>query len=363
MKIFNTIDEMEQSAAEMTIAEAVIGDSPLSGYLGSSPYGGPNCHHLEDEWADAFKVKHAIVVNSATSGLLAACMAIDMGPGDEVIVSPYTMSATAAAPKLLGARIVWADIDPETYCLDPIEVSNAITRHTKAVIVTNLFGQPANLHELKDICDQQGVYLIEDNAQAIFAKEYDKYTGTIGHMGVFSLNVHKHLQVGEGGIVVTNVPVLDQNLREAMNHGEMRGAVRVGLNLRMTEVTAAMAREQLHKGPEIMKRRIEIGNKISAEVLRQMVPIIWPMEREDCVHAYYAWGGYLLKEPRTGYLPKPFKRGYLRPLYELPAFKGEHPFMPVVERVESNMVLFEVCAFDPTDEEIVEMVERLGRAF
>lgn len=362
IKRFNTIDEMEQSAAEMAIAEAVIGDSPLSGYLGSSPHGGPNCHHLEDEWADTFKVNHAVAVNSATSGLLAACMAIGIGHGDEVIVSPYTMSATAAAPKLLGARIVWADIDPETYCLDPIEVSNAITRKTKAVIVTNLFGQTASLHELKDICDQQGVYLIEDNAQAVYAREYDKYTGTIGHMGVFSLNVHKHLQVGEGGIVVTRSPILDTKLREAINHGEMRNAVNVGLNLRMTEVTAAMAREQLKKGPEIIRRRREIGRKISEEVINQGLPIIWPMEREDCVHSFYAWGGYLMQEPIRK-LPEPFRRGYLRPLYELPAFKGEHLFMPVVERVESNMIIFEVCAYDPTDDEIYHLVDRLGDCF
>jgi perosamine synthetase len=366
MKKFSTIGNMEIDAATYAIVEAIEGTTPLSGYIGSHPYGGPYCRALESAWAETFNIQHAVAVNSATSGLLAACMAIEVGHGDEVIVSPYTMSATAAAPKLLGAKIVWADIDPETYCLDPIEVGNAITARTKAVIVTNLFGQAAPLHKLRDICNDQGVYLIEDNAQAIFAKEYDKYTGTIGHMGVFSLNVHKHLQVGEGGVVVTGSSVLDEKLREAMNHGEMRGGI-LGLNLRMTEVTAAMAREQLHKAPEIMKRRIDIGKKISHEVLNQAVPIMWPTEREDCVHAFYAWGGQLLKEPKTGYLPKPFHRGYLTPLHKLPAFIRSAPAaygpMEVTERIEKNMVLFEVCAFDPTDEEIIQMVKQLGRAF
>src|SRR6266446_243485 len=307
MKIFNTIGGMEIGAAE----EAAH-DYPLSGYLGSEVYGGERCRSLEAKWEAVFSVRNAIAVNSGTSGLLAACMAVDICHGDEVIVSPYTMSATAAVPKILGAKIIFADIERDTFTIDPVDVSNLITPRTEAVIATNLFGHPANLHELRDICDNHGIYLIEDNAQAIFAKEYDKYTGTIGHIGVFSLNVHKHLQVGEGGIIVTDNPWLDKKIREAMNHGEMRGGI-PGLNLRMTEVTAAMAIEQLKKAPQIISSRKHIAKMITGCVSR--LPIAAPMTRQGCEHSYYCWAGLLDDIP--GELPAPFKRGYVHPLYDL----------------------------------------------
>jgi len=285
-------------------------------------------------------------------------MAVGVEHNDEVIVSPYTMSATAAAPKVLGAKIVFADIEPETFTIDPVEVSNGITTKTKAVIVTNLFGHPAHLRELRDICDNRAVYLIEDNAQAIFAKEDGVYTGTIGHIGVFSLNVHKHLQVGEGGVCVTNDAGLAKKLREAMNHGEMRGGI-LGLNLRMTEVTAAMAYEQLQKAPEIMARRRYIAEMITSYMVG--LPVTVTVVRPGCEHSYYCWAG-LLDVPARGPLPEPFKVGYIRPLWFWPIFKSNGPPYPcVVENIEKRIALVEICSIDPTDQEIIQMVEQLGK--
>ena len=352
MKIFNTIDSKEIGAVEEAAHHY-----PLSGYLGSEVYGGDICRDLEIAWSNTFGCKHAIAVNSGTSGLLAACMAADIDQHSEVIVSPYTMSATAAVPKILGAKVVFADIERDTFTIDPVDVSNLITSRTEAVIATNLFGHPANLHELRDICDNHGIYLIEDNAQAIFAKEYDKYTGTIGHIGVFSLNVHKHLQVGEGGIIVTNQDYLDKKIREAMNHGEMRGGI-PGLNLRMTEVTAAMAIEQLKKAPQIMASRKHIAEMITGCVSR--LPIAAPVTRQGCEHSYYCWAGLLDDIP--GELPAPFKRGYVHPLYDMPAFRQNPSIsLPIVEEIERKIILVELCSIDPTDDEIVQMIEELGK--
>jgi len=351
MKNFNTV-----GPEEATAALEVCNRGLLSGYIGSDPYGGPAVTELERDWKTTFKVKHAIAVNSATSGLLAACMAAGVGPEDEVIVSPYTMSASAAAPHVLGAKLVWADIEPENYTIDPVEVSNKITRKTKAVIATNLFGHPAHLRELRDVCDADGVYLIEDNAQAIFSQENGVYTGTIGHIGVFSLNVHKCLQVGEGGVCTTNSSDLDVKLRAAMNHGEMRGSI-VGLNLRMTEVTAAMALAQLKKANGIVESRQDLWHELTLGAAEMRLPISVPHWRSGTVINPYVWGAQLRRATSVVIKP-PFRRGYLRPLYEIKAFRSPD-YLPVVEEVERKMLLVELCAIDPTIQEITTMLTEL----
>ena len=357
MRKFNTINHKEINAASITIMEAYDGHSELSGYLGSEPHGGPMCRALECLWEVTFGIKHAVAVNSATSGLLAACMAIGIKPGDEVIVSPYTMSATAAVPKILGAKIVFADIEDETFGLDPLEVGNLISNpKTKAVIVTNLFGHPARLKELKSLCDNHGVYLIEDNAQSIFAKEGTKYAGTIGHIGVFSLNVHKQIQVGEGGIAVTNDGVLARNLREAMNHGEMRGGI-LGLNLRMTEVTAAMAIEQVKKAERVISEIREFAETVTHFIKRSSLPIVPSIVRKGCVHSYYCWTGIITHDKNLSVGP-PFRRGYMRPLYDLKAF-SPHDQLETVERVQKNLILLEMCAIPDANVGIDDMVRSL----
>jgi len=355
---FNTIDSKEVYAASTTIMEASDDHSPLSGYIGSKADGGPMCRKLEDMWCETFGVHHAVAVNSATSGLLAACMAIEIQAGDEVIVSPYTMSASAAAPKLLGAKIVFADIEEETFGLDPVEVANAITPKTVAVIVTNLFGHPARLHELRAICDENHIYLIEDNAQAIFAKENGKYTGTIGHAGVFSLNVHKQIQVGEGGVVVTNHPDLSIKLREAMNHGEMRGGI-LGLNMRMTEVTAAMAIEQLRKAPQVIDDIRSYAKILTHYIKTFGAPVEPPTVRQDCEHSYYCWAGLIAKDMNIE-VPPPFTRGYMRPLYELRALK-QNIRLDGVEKVQESLILLELCSLHKTAPDVEELVGRLRR--
>lgn len=353
MKPFNSIGQ-----AEADIAHYTVMNKPLSGYVATSAHGGEDVHRLEYQWAKTFKVEHAVACNSGTSGLLAACMAIGIEVGDEVIVSPYTMSATAAAPKLLGAKLVWCDIDPYTYTMDPKLVEGLITNNTMAIIVTNLFGQPAHLKRLASICDKHDIYLIEDNAQAIFASEYDKLCGTVGQFGVFSLNVHKHLQTGEGGVVVCHNVQNDKRLREAINHGEVRGGL-LGLNLRMTEVTAAMAMVQLSKAKAIMKGRLAFAMALEAAVVDAKLPLTIPFARPDCGHAYYCWAAQL-KEPCNKTLPLPWRRGYMKPLYRLPALETEPVCCPVVERIEDKMVLMEICSIDPTPDEIRDMVRRLG---
>lgn len=365
MKPFNTIGDEELQAAI-----DVIKSGNLSGYIGSDPMSGPMTGLLEVDFQKTFNVNSAVAVNSATSGLLAACMAAGVTYGDEVIVSPFTMSATAAAPAVLGAKIVFADIELDTFCLDPASVGEKITHNTRAVIVTNLFGHPAQLHTLRGICDAKNVILIEDNAQGIFAKEDGQFAGTIGHMGVFSFNVHKQAQVGEGGVVVTNSNEFDVALREAMNHGEMRGGM-LGLNLRMTEISAAMARVQLRRAPGIVASRKRIAEELNRipDRLNQAYGetlLHGSITREGCEHAHYVWPmlGTPYVDDNQTLLSAMRKRGfvgnlgYVEPLYHLPAFSGSKPDdRTPADMAHQHLICLELCAIDPTEEELIKAVD------
>ncbi|MHA1570791.1 MAG: DegT/DnrJ/EryC1/StrS family aminotransferase, partial [Alphaproteobacteria bacterium] len=242
--------------AERTAVLEVLDSGCLSGFFGSPGPGfdgGPRIRAFEEAWRAQYDVAHAVSVNSATSGLMALMGAIGISPGDEVIVPPYSMSASALAPLFYGGIPVFADIEPQTFGLDPAAVAAAITPRTKAILVVSLFGHPARLTELRQLADTHGLYLIEDNAQAPLGREDGRWAGTIGHAGVFSLNYHKHIHTGEGGICVTDDDALAQRVRLIRNHGENLVEPLhiadltnlVGMNLRMRDLSAAVGLAQL----------------------------------------------------------------------------------------------------------------------
>lgn len=329
---------------------------PLSGYIGGKPSEGYWVNQLADDWRDTFDVNFAVPCNSATSGLLCACMAAGIGKGDTVWVSTYTMSATAAAPMLLGANVRFMDIDADFFCVNDVFPST----HPKAIIVTNLFGCAVYLTYLRLFCDKYGIAMIEDNAQAPFATCHGRYAGTIGHMGVFSLNVHKHIQCGEGGVVVTADSGLAFALEMAINHGELTQSFRsdvkplVGGNFRMTEPIAAIACAQLKKGPKLVQSRIELAETIT-EIFKQVSFVEPPQKPANDTHVYYMWAGKI-KEPnardirfslvtRLAERGVPFRLGYSPLLHKLFETDDE---CPVAEDLENNRLFsFEVCAYDP----------------
>lgn len=275
----------------------VIESGILSKYLGcwhDDFYGGPQVRALEKEWAEYFEVKHAIAVNSATSGLYCAVGAIGSAPGDEIIVSPYTMSASATAPLIYNAIPVFADIEEGYFCLDPNSIENRITDKTRAIIVVDIFGQPYDADKINSIAKKHNLYVIEDAAQAPGATYKGKYAGTLGDIGIFSLNYHKHIHAGEGGVIVTNNDELAERLQLIRNHAEAvvedKGVENlnnmIGFNLRMTELEAAVARRQLKKLSMLLKARREnvayLRKKLSAVPCLELPP-----ERNECEHSYY----------------------------------------------------------------------------
>jgi dTDP-4-amino-4,6-dideoxygalactose transaminase len=293
---YNTIGVEEEEAVLR-----VLRSGKLSTYLGtwhSDFYGGSEVQSLEKEWAEYFNVKHAISVNSATSGLYAAVGAIGINPGDEVIVSAYTMSASATAILIYGGIPVFADIEEDYYCLDINSIKEKITSKTKAIMIVDIFGQPYDADAINALAKEHNLKVIEDAAQAPNAKYGEKYAGTLGDIGVYSLNYHKHIHCGEGGIIVTDDDELALKLQLIRNHAEAVIGAKgyhhkdelinmVGFNYRMTEIEASIAREQLKKLPMLSDKRIENVKYLERSISK--IPAIRGTKvRENSTHVYYA---------------------------------------------------------------------------
>ena len=294
-KIFsqsNTIGEEEKIAVMK-----VLDSGNLSQYVGSwnkDFKGGPMVQQFENDWAEAFGVKYCHAVNSNTSGLYACIGACDIGPGDEVIVSPYTMTAGAIAPLIYGAVPVFADIDEDIFCLDPKSIEANITPRTKAILIVHICGHPTDMDAVMAIAKKHNLKVIEDCAQSPMSTYKGKFVGTIGDVGIFSLNYHKHIHTGEGGMIVTNDPVIAEKVELIRNHGEavVEGKKTkdlwntFGFNYRMTEMEAAVGIEQLKKLPGLLDRRIANANYLS-RILGELNGIIPPVVKEGCRHVYY----------------------------------------------------------------------------
>lgn len=363
----------------------VVRSGCLSGFFGSWQngfFGGSKVQEFEEAWSKLFNVSYSVSVNSNTSGLYAAMGAVGIGPGDEVIVPPTTMSATAMAPLIYGGVPVFADLDENTFCLSVDSVKACISEKTKAIIVVNLFGQAGPVSELRKLADERGIYLIEDNAQAPLATENGKYCGTIGHIGVFSLNYHKHIHTGEGGMCCTHDERLARRLQMIRNHAEAVAEQAgvddltnlVGFNYRMTELSAAIGLVQLKRIEDHVQRRQQLAENLTGAI-QGFAGLIAPVVRPGCRHVYYDW---ILRynEEETGVSRAVFVKalqaegfpcfeGYVRPLYFLPIFQkkiaiGSHGFpfpdggqvyekglCPVAERLHEKEILgFETCAWE-----------------
>jgi dTDP-4-amino-4,6-dideoxygalactose transaminase len=269
---YKVIGEEEKAAVN-----AVMDSGILSRFLGTwhpDFFGGPEVQAFEKEWAAVSGTKHAISVNSCTSGLYAAVGALGCGPGDEVICSPYTMIASATAAVAFNAVPVFADIDPESYCISAATVAPRITERTKAIIVVHIFGQPADMDPIMQLARRHGIRVIEDCAQVPFGTYKGRPVGSLGDVGVFSLNYHKHIHTGEGGMCTTDDDDLAERLQLIRNHAEAvvekKGvknlANMIGFNFRLGELEAAIGRAQLKKGPALIRQRQENVRYLEAQI-------------------------------------------------------------------------------------------------
>ena len=234
---------------------------------------GPKIKELEDKLCSVTGAKYAVVCSNGTAALHIACLAAGVGEGDEVITTPITFAASANCALYCGARPVFADINPETYNIDPKKVEEAVTNKTKAVVAVDYTGQSAELDPLLDICRANKLILIEDGAHVIGTKYKGRANGSIADMTTFSFHPVKTVTGGEGGAVLTNDETLYKKLLLYRSHGITRdeslmehepdGAwyyeqVALGYNYRMTDIQAALIISQLDKLSMFSERRKEI---------------------------------------------------------------------------------------------------------
>lgn len=262
---------------------------------------GPKVQEFEQAVADYVGAKYAVAVSSGTAALHCAMHALDIGPGDEVIVPPMTFAATANCIVFQGGTPVFADIDPETLLLDPEQVKKRITSKTKAIIAVDYAGHPCDYDALRSLANEHGLVLVADACHALGSKYKDRSVGSLADLTVFSFHPVKHITTGEGGMITTENKELSQRMRIFRNHGittdhrqrEEQGSwfyemVDLGYNFRITDFQCALGMSQLKKLPEWIDRRRKIAQKYN-EALTEINGIEPLALKADVLHAYHLY--------------------------------------------------------------------------
>ena len=325
----------------------VLNEGRLSTFIaepGESFLGGRRIREFERAFAIYHNARFAVAFNSCTAALHAAIVAMGVGLGEEVIVPPYTFTSTATCALMQGAVPVFADVESETFCLDPKAVEKTISSLTRVIIPVHLFGHPAPMDEILSLAKRYHLKVIEDCAQAPGAGYRKQKVGTLGDCGVFSFQESKNMITGEGGMLITNdgdiaeTACLVRNHGEAVVHSEKKRTYRsdlLGWNYRMTEFEAALGIVQLS--------RLELQNQkrrsLSEHLTKQLVGIDGlriPRVREGCDHVYYVYP-LLVDEAQLGLSRDLFVKalraegipvgaGYIKPLYFSPIYQERQTF-------------------------------------
>ncbi|UGQ09524.1 DegT/DnrJ/EryC1/StrS family aminotransferase [Yinghuangia sp. ASG 101] len=291
---------------------------------------GPEVAAFEQEFASIVGGRTSIAVNSGTSGLHLALIAMGVGAGDEVIVPSFSFAATANVVALVGATPVFVDIEPDHFCLDPAAVEAAITPKTAAIMPVHLYGHPADMTRIGAIAERHGVAVIEDACQAHAAALDGTPVGAFGTTAVFSLYPTKNMTSGEGGMVVTDDPAIARKLRLLRNQGMEKRYENevVGFNMRMTDLHAAIGRVQLGRLAGWTARRRENAAHLDAGIAGS--GIVAPPVAAGATHVYHQ---YTVRVPddavsggRDAFAARLTERGvgsgvyYPVPIHRLPSF-------------------------------------------
>ena len=248
---------------------------------------GPEVAAFEDEFSATVERHHCIAVNSGTSALHLGLLAAGIGPGDEVVVPSFTFAATANAVALCGATPVFVDIDPRSFCLDPLAVEAAITPATAAVMPVHLYGHPADMTALTQLAERFGLLVIEDAAQAHLAQFEGRPVGALGTVAAFSFYPTKNMTTGEGGMIVTADAEIAERARLLRNQGMARPYANemIGFNCRMTDLAAAIGRVQLAR----LGQRTEARRANAALFDAALTAVEPPWVDERVQHVYHQY--------------------------------------------------------------------------
>jgi perosamine synthetase len=311
--------------------------------------GGEYVDELEKSFARAIGSRFAVTMSSGTAALHLAMLAARIGPGDEVVVPGFTFAAPANMVLQVGAKPVFADIDPSTWCVDPLSVKRCMTSKTKAIVAVHVYGNVCDMEALKSIAKERDIVCIEDAAEAAFSKYQGKSAGSLGDLGCFSFQATKTITTGEGGAVSTNDEEISRRLRVLRSHG-MRENKRywhdaIGFNYRLTNLQAALGCAQMQDLDRILKDRVRIflryrrnlENETGMEFQRfspSVDPIMWAVALKISPDRFGGDRDWLIAEllkrnveARPGFYP--FS---LMPAYEASP-------LPVSEFISKNVIL------------------------
>lgn len=254
---------------------------------------GPKTAEFEQRFAEAVGSRYAVAVNSGTSGLHLAVRALGIGPGDEVITTPFSFVASSNCILFEGATPVFVDAEDASFNLDPALIEAAITPKTKAILPVHVFGEAARMDAIMAIANKHGLRVIEDACEAIQATYQGQYAGTFGDLAVYGFYPNKQITTGEGGMVVTDDPALYEYCLSARNQGRATDMqwlthVRLGYNYRISEVTAAIGVEQMKKLPEIMALRREKALRYR-ELLQDVPGVRLPEGWDSPAHSWFVF--------------------------------------------------------------------------
>jgi len=284
---------------------------------------GPTIDRFEEHFAEATGAPYAAAVSSGTAGLHLLCISAGIGPGDEVITSPYSFAASANCFIYEGAVPVFADIDPRTLNLDPAAVEAAVTERTKAIVAVDIYGYPCELDELRAIAAKHRLAFIQDSCEALGAEYKGALVGSHGPSAVFAFYPNKQITTGEGGIVTTHSEEEWRLLRSLRNQGRGDDGgwlehVRLGFNYRLDDISAALGIAQLEKLDEILRLRREVAGRYG-EILRDVDGVELPLA-DDADHVR-SWFVYVVKHFESEgigfnrYLPSIHLQPYIRERY------------------------------------------------
>jgi len=340
---------------------------------------GPNVEKFEKMIAKYIGAKYCVVFNSGTSALHAALLAHGIKNGDEVIVPSFTFIATANAPLFVGAKPVFADIEEETFGLNPEDVKEKITKKTKAIIPIHYGGCPCKIMELKEIADDHNLIIIEDAAESLGARIGDKKVGTFGDSAMFSFCQNKIITTGDGGAIVTDSREIYEKLKLIRSHGRLETSdyfssteymnyITLGYNFRMSNITAALGIAQLKKIDKIIEMRRRNAKYLTATLRREIKEIITLNSLKNYYHVYQMYTIRVdNRDELMGHLANSgiMTKVYFSPVHLTHFYKNELGYrckLPVTEEISTQVLTLPMYPA-LTNEEIEYIVKEMKRFF